>query len=104
MTGWALLIAALVVGVVGFAVLRVRKPEVAERAGTFADDLDRSPDRLSPMSGSPHPAGSRTSLVGPDFGAKGPGHPARTAVRSRPHPNAELRAQAWQVSVGEEEP
>ncbi|MEE1807136.1 hypothetical protein PUR32_13090 [Streptomyces sp. BE133] len=33
-------VGALVVGVVGFAVLRVRKPEVAERAGTFADDLD----------------------------------------------------------------
>ncbi|MGW2084730.1 hypothetical protein [Streptomyces sp. NPDC001880] len=33
-------VGALVVGVVGFAVLRVRRPEVAERAGTFADDLD----------------------------------------------------------------
>ncbi|MEU3651897.1 APC family permease [Streptomyces sp. NPDC032161] len=33
-------VGALVLGVVGFAVLRVRKPEVAERAGTFADDLD----------------------------------------------------------------
>ncbi|MET9662024.1 APC family permease [Streptomyces sp. NPDC006510] len=33
-------VGALVVGIVGFAVLRVRRPEVAERAGTFADDLD----------------------------------------------------------------
>ncbi|MFG2563011.1 hypothetical protein [Streptomyces sp. NPDC048496] len=33
-------VGALVAGVVGFAVLRVRRPEVAERAGSFADGLD----------------------------------------------------------------
>jgi amino acid transporter len=31
-------LACLVIGIVGYAILRVRHPEVAERAGTFADD------------------------------------------------------------------